>query len=71
MIFNKDFSEENSEKIQILKTEKEERTLHNKNLSKTSKKRLKKSSKKKIILNKTEKEKENIKTSKEKKGKVK
>lgn len=69
MIFNKDFSEENSEKIQILKTEKEERTLHNKNLSKTSKKRLKKSSKKKMILNKVEKE--NVKTKKEKKDKVK
>lgn len=69
MIFNKDFSEENSEKIQILKTEKEERTLHNKNLSKTSKKRLKKSSKKKAILNKVEKE--NTKIKKEKKDKVK
>ena len=69
MIFNKDFSEENSEKIQILKTEKEERTLHNKNLSKTSKKRLKKSSKKKAILNKVEKE--NVKIKKEKKDKVK
>ena len=69
MIFNKDFSEENSEKIQILKTEKEERTLHNKNLSKTSKKRLKKSSKKKAILNKVEKE--NTKVKKEKKEKVK
>ena len=69
MIFNKDFSEENSEKIQILKTEKEERTLHNKNLSKTSKKRLKKSSKKKVILNKTEKE--NNKTNKAREGKVK
>lgn len=69
MIFNKDFSEENSEKIQILKTEKEERILHNKNLSKTSKKRLKKSSKKKAILNKVEKE--NVKTENEKKDKVK
>ena len=69
MIFNKDFSEENSEKIQILKTEKEERTLHNKNLSKTSKKRLKKSSKKKVILNKTEKE--NVKAGNGKKEKVK
>lgn len=66
MIFNKDFSDENSEKIQVLKTEKEERTLHNKNLSKTSKKRLKKSSKKKVILNKAEKE-----VKKEKKDKVK
>lgn len=66
MIFNKDFSEENSEKIQILKTEKEERTLHNKNLSKTSKKRTKKSSKKKVILNKVEKE-----VKKEKKDKAK
>lgn len=46
MIFNKDFSQQNEEKIEKLKTEKEERTLYNKSLLKNSKKKKKKKVKK-------------------------
>lgn len=46
MIFNKDFSQQNEEKIEKLKTEKEERILYNKSLLKHSKKKKKKKVKK-------------------------
>ena len=48
MIFNKDFTQQNEEKIEKLKTEKEERTLYNKVLLKHSKKKKKKKIKKEI-----------------------
>ena len=41
MIFNKDFAQQNEEKIEKLKTEKEERTLYNKSLLKHSRKKKK------------------------------
>lgn len=46
MIFNRDFSQQNEEKIEKLKKEKEERTLYNKSLLKNSKKKKKKKVKK-------------------------
>lgn len=46
MIFNKDFAKQNEEKIEKLKTEKEERILYNKSLLKHSKKKKKKKVKK-------------------------